>query len=150
MEDLNLYKNLFNENYTDTRKSQLIQKVFENKTKQLLSQKSEAIKMADGGAVEEDKIYTPYEFLYELLPKVYGRNYVVDDKTGEEYNQKIAKDEKELQEYLQLQFEKYGVNSLYKIDNKTLIEEIEIRRRKIISDKSFITETELSTPNTQD
>ena len=35
MEDLNLYQNLYNENYTDARKSELIQKVFENKTKQL-------------------------------------------------------------------------------------------------------------------
>ena len=31
MEDLNLYNNLYNENYTDTRKDEIIQKVFENK-----------------------------------------------------------------------------------------------------------------------
>jgi hypothetical protein len=142
MEDLNLYQNLYNENYTDARKSQLIQKVFENKTKQMLSEKSEAIKMANGGLVE-DKIYTPYEFLHELLPKVYGRPYVVSDEVGKQYNERIEQEQKELDEYLNSKLAEYGVNSLYKIDNKPLIEEIEIRRRKIISDKSFITQSEL-------
>jgi hypothetical protein len=142
MEDLNLYQNLYNENYSDARKSDLIQKVFENKTKQMLSEKSEAMKMANGGLVE-DKIYTPYEFLHELLPKVYGRPYVVSDEVGKQYNQIIEQEQKELDEYVNSVLAKYGVNSLYKIDNKVLIEEIEIRRRKIISDKSFITETEL-------
>ena len=141
MEDLNLYQNLFNENYTDVRKTELIQKVFENKTKAILTEKSETFKMAEGGLV--DKVYTPYEFLYELLPKVYGRPYVVSDEQGKEYNTKIAQDEKELEEYTNSKLEEYGVISLYKIDNKTLIEEIEIRRRKIISDKTFITQTEL-------
>jgi hypothetical protein len=70
MEDLNLYQNLYNENYTDARKSELIQKVFENKTKALVSERSATIKMATGGVVE-DKTYTPYEFLHELLKKVY-------------------------------------------------------------------------------
>jgi hypothetical protein len=142
MEDLNLYKNLYNENYTDARKSDLIQKVFENKTKALLSQRSETIKMATGGVVE-DRIYTPYEFLHELLPIVYDRNYVVTDEVGKQYNERIEQEQKELDEYLNSKLVEYGVNSLYKIDNKILIEEIEIRRRKLISDKSFITETEL-------
>ena len=142
MEDFNLYQNLYNENYTDARKSDLIQKVIENKTKQMLSEKSEAIKMANGGLVE-DKIYTPYEFLHELLPKVYGRPYVVSDEVGKQYNERIEQEQKELDDYLNSKLAEYGVNSLYKIDNKPLIEEIEIRRRKLISDKSFITETEL-------
>jgi hypothetical protein len=143
MEDLNLYQNLYNENYTDVRKNELIQKVFENKTKALLSEKSEVIKMADGGEVE-DRIYTPYEFLHELLPQVYGRPYVVSDLVGKEYTQKIEQEQKELDEYVDSRLAEYGVNSLYKIDNKKLIEEIEIRRRKLISDKSFITESELN------
>lgn len=142
MEDLNLYQNLYNENYTDARKSELIQKVFENKTKSLLSERSETMKMAQGGAVE-DKIYSPYEFLHELLPKVYGRPYVVSDEVGKQYNEQIEKEQNELNEYLDSKLAEYGVSSLYKIDNKELIEEIEIRRRKLISDKSFITETEL-------
>jgi|LakMenEpi03Aug12_release.lakeMendotaPanAssembly.Ray.scaffolds.fasta_scaffold16367_3 hypothetical protein len=142
MEDLNLYKDLYNENYTDARKNDLIQKVFENKTKQMLSERSEAIKMADGGVVE-DKIYTPYEFLHELLPKVYDRDYIVSDEVGKQYNERIEQEQKELDEYVNSQLVKFGVNSLYKIDDKVLIEEIEIRRRKLISDKSFITETEL-------
>lgn len=142
MEDLNLYQNLYNENYTDARKHELIQKVFENKTKALLSEKSEVIKMADGGEVK-DKIYTPYEFLHELLPQVYGRPYVVSDLVGKEYTEKIEQEQKELDEYVNSRLAEYGVNSLYKIDDKVLIEEIEIRRRKLISDKSFITETEL-------
>ena len=142
MEDLNLYQNLYNENYTDARKNDLIQKVFENKTKALLSERSETIKMATGGVVE-DKTYTPYEFLHELLKKVYDRPYVVSDEVGKQYNQRIEQEQKELDEYLNSKLVEYGVNSLYKIDNKPLIEEIEIRRRKLISDKSFITETEL-------
>jgi len=142
MEDLNLYQNLYNENYTDARKSELIQKVFENKTKSLLSERSETIKMAQGGAVE-DKIYSPYEFLHELLPKVYGRPYVVSNEVGKQYNEQIEKDQNELNQYLDSKLAEYGVSSLYKIDNKDLIEEIEIRRRKLISDKSFITESEL-------
>lgn len=142
MEDLNLYQNLYNENYTDARKSNLIQKVFENKTKSLLSERSATIKMAQGGGVD-DRIYSPYEFLHELLPKVYDRPYIVSDEIGKQYNEKIEQDQKELDEYLNSKLAEYGVNSLYKIDNKVLIEEIEIRRRKLISDKSFITESEL-------
>jgi hypothetical protein len=142
MEDLNLYQNLFNENYTDVRKNDLIQKVFENKTKAIISEKSETFKMAKGGQVD-DKVYSPYEFLHELLPKVYGRPYVVSDEVGKEYILRIEKEELELAEYVNSKLEEYGVNSIYKIDNKTLIEEIEIKRRKLISDKTFITETEL-------
>jgi hypothetical protein len=142
MEDLNLYQNLFNENYTDVRKNDLIQKVFENKTKAIISEKSETFKMAEGGQVD-DKVYSPYEFIHELLPKVYGRPYVVSDEVGKEYTARIEKEELELTEYVNSKLEEYGVNSLYKIDNKTLIEEIEIKRRKLISDKTFITETEL-------
>jgi hypothetical protein len=67
-------------------------KVFENKTKSLLSERSETMKMAQGGAVE-DKIYSPYEFLHELLPKVYGRPYVVSDEVGKQYNEQIEKEQ---------------------------------------------------------
>lgn len=144
MEDKSLYNDLYNENYTDVRKNELIQRVFENKTKDLLSEKSDVFKFADGGGVDEgDKIYTPYEFLHTLLPKVYGRPYVVSDSVGKEYNEKIQKEELELEEYVNSILIEKGVSSLYKIGDKSLIEEIEVRRRKIISDKSFITETEL-------
>lgn len=148
MEDKDLYNDLYNENYTDVRKNELIQRVFDNKAKSLLAQKSEAFKFAEGGNVdntsdEEEKIYTPYEFIHTLLPKVYGRPYVVSDEVGKEYEDKIKKDELELEEYTNSKLTEYGVKSLYKINNASLIEEIEIRRRKIISDKSFITESEL-------
>jgi|688.fasta_scaffold03184_35 hypothetical protein len=147
MEDLTLYDNLYNENYTDVRKNELIQRVFQNKSKSLLAGKSQTFKFADGGGVnendEEQKTYTPYEFLHILLPKVYGRDYVVSDEVGMEYNEKIQKDEIELEEYTKTQLEKYNAKSLYKINDNTLVEEIEIRRRKIISDKSFITKSEL-------
>ena len=98
MEDLNLYNNLYNENYTDTRKNEIIQKVFENKIKSMLSDNSETMKMAKGGAVEEDRIYTPYEFLHELLPQVYGRPYVVSDEVGKQYNLQIEKEENSIAE----------------------------------------------------
>ena len=45
MEDKSLYKNLLNENYTDVRKSELIQKVFENKTKAVLAKNSPVFKL---------------------------------------------------------------------------------------------------------
>jgi len=146
MKDLSLYNNLYNENYTDVRKNELIQKVFDNRGKSLLAQKSETFKFAEGGGVgnDEEKIYTPYEFLRELLPTVYGRDYVVSDEVGKKYEEKAEKDQIELDEYVNSKLAEYGVKSLYKIDNKTLIEEIEIRRRKLISDKSFITESELT------
>ena len=143
MEDLNLYNNLLNENYTDARKNDLIQKVFENKTKDLLFQKSEIIKMAKGGEVEQ-KVYTPYEFLHELLPLVYDRPYVVSDAVAKEYNEKNIKDEKELDDYINLKLAEFNVKSIYQIDDKIFIEEVEIRRRKLISEKSFITQSELS------
>lgn len=144
MEDLNLYKNLFNENYTEVRKLDIIQKVFANRAKKLLANKSETFKFAGGGGVEDEhKIYTPYEFMYELLPKVYGRPYVVSDDVGQQYTKEIEEAEIKLEEYINEKLSEYGVSSIYKIDNKTILEEIEIRRRKLISDKAFITETEL-------
>ena len=145
MEDKSLYKNLLNENYTDVRKSELIQKVFENKTKAVLAKNSPVFKFNDGGGVDdEQKTYTPYEFLYELLPKVYGgRPYVVTDEVGLEYDLKNEKEQIELDEYIASKLLEYGVNSIYKTDNKTFIEEVEVRRRKLISDRSFITISEL-------
>jgi hypothetical protein len=145
MEDINLYKNLYNENYTDARKEELIQLVFQNKAKSLLSKKSETFKFANGGGVDKDveRIYTPYEFLHELLPLVYKRPYVVSEQVGLEYDAKIKQDEIELEEFTNSKLIEYGVTSLYKINDIVLVEEIEIRRRKLISDKSFITESEL-------
>ena len=99
--------------------------------------------MAEGGEVEE-KVYTPYEFLHELLPQVYGRPYVVSDKVGIENNQKIAEQEKALDDYINLKLTEFNVKSIYQINDKVFIEEVEIRRRQLISEKSFITDSELS------
>jgi hypothetical protein len=143
MEDLNLYNNLYNENYTDTRKDEIIQKVFENKINSMLSDNSKTIKMAKGGVVKPQKIYTPYEFLHELLPEVYGRPYVVSDEVGKQYNLQIEKEENELQEFVDSKLAEYNTYSIYQLNDKTLIEEIEIKRRKLISDKAFITTSEL-------
>jgi hypothetical protein len=144
MEDKSLYDNLLNENYTDVRKNELIQKVFENKTKALLSDSSKTFKYAEGGGVTEEKTYTPYEFIYDLLPKVYGgRPYVVSDEVGKQYDINNEQEEKSIEEFVKQKLEEHQVNSIYKIDNKSLIQEIEVRRRKLISDKSFITESEL-------
>ncbi len=144
MEDKSLYNNLLNENYTDVRKSELIQKVFENKTKSVLAKNSPVFKFDDGGGVNaEHKTYTPYEFLHELLPKVYGRPYIVSDEVGAEYDEKNEKEQIALDEYISTKLAEYGVNSIYKTNDKTFIEEVEVRRRKLISDKSFITISEL-------
>ena len=88
MKDIQLYKNL-DEIFTDERRSEIIRRVFENKTKTNLSIR----KMKEGGKADESDVYTPYEFLHELLPKVYGRNYVVSDAEAERMTKDIEKEE---------------------------------------------------------
>jgi hypothetical protein len=90
------------------------------------------------------KIYTPYEFIYELLPKVYGRNYVVSDDEAK----KMQKDIDERIEALKIREQSVLLNAVAKsIYDKSVSEtdriEIETERRKIQSDKIFISEMEL-------
>jgi hypothetical protein len=138
MKDLQLYKNL-DELYTDERKSEIIRRVFENKAKTDLSMK----KMAKGGGVDENEIYTPYEFLHELLPQVYGRNYIVSDTEAERMTKAIEKEEAELNAYVLEQLTKYNVSRIYSIDDEKLVTDIEIRRKTIASKKIFVSESEL-------
>ena len=138
MKDLQLYKNL-NEIYTDEKKSEIIRRVFENKAKTDLSMK----KMAKGGGVDSDEIYTPYEFLHELLPQVYGRNYIVSDTEAERMTKAIEKEEAELNAYVLEQLTKYNVSRIYSIDDEKLVTDIEIRRKTLASKKIFVSESEL-------
>ena len=51
---------------------------------------------------------------------------------------KREKEENELQEFVDSKLAEYNTYSIYQLNDKTLIEEIEIKRRKLISDKAFI------------
>ena len=143
MDESNLYSNTENELISDESKSQLIQRVFENRIKSLLADKVENV-FDDGGGVFEKKIYTPYEFIYELLPKVYGRPYVVSD----DEEKQMQKDIDERIEALKIREQSVLLNAVANsIYDKSVSEtdriEIEIERRKIESDKIFISELEL-------
>ena len=143
MEDFNLYRNLENELISDQSKNAIIQKVFENRTKSMLQGKITDF-FPDGGGVGEKKIYTPYEFLYELLPKVYGRDYVVSDAEGKQMQESIdARTEQLNTDERQIlvnanAFTIYSENVSFEDRSR-----IETERRKLESDKIFITESEL-------
>lgn len=143
MDESNLYKNTENEIISDESKSQLIQRVFENRIKSLLADKVENV-FDEGGGVFEKKIYTPYEFIYELLPQVYGRPYVVTD----DEEKQMQKDIDERIEALEMREKSVLTNAIANsIYDKSVSEtdriEIERERRKIQSDKIFIGEMEL-------
>ena len=138
MKDIQLYKNL-DEIFTDERRSEIIRRVFENKTKTNLSIR----KMKEGGKADESDVYTPYEFLHELLPKVYGRNYVVSDAEAERMTKDIEKEEAELNQYVLEQIQKFNVSRIYDISEEQIITDIEVRRKTLASRKIFISESEM-------
>jgi hypothetical protein len=143
MEDFNLYRNLENELVSDQSKNAIIQKVFENRTKSMLQGKITDF-FPDGGGVGVKKIYTPYEFLDELLPEVYGRNYVVSDAEGKQMQEDIDA----RTEQLNADERQVLVNSnAFTIYSESVSFEdrsrIETERKKLESDKIFITESEL-------
>lgn len=143
MEDFNLYRNLENELVSDQSKNAIIQKVFENRTKSMLQGKITDF-FPDGGGVGAKKIYTPYEFLYELLPQVYGRNYVVSDTEGKEMQESIETRTEQLNADERQVVLNSNAFSIY--DENVSTEDrnrIEVERRKLESDKIFITESEL-------
>jgi|688.fasta_scaffold00340_25 hypothetical protein len=137
MKDLKLYNNLVNEDVTAQTKQELINRVFEN------TFRSDFKKMAEGGGVDDSEVYSPYEFLYELMPKVYGRDYVVSDDVAIEMSKKVEEKKKYIDEKVLVELQKEGASSLYELSNEKFIEEIEIERRKINTDKCFISESEL-------
>jgi len=141
MKDLNLYKNL-DEFITGESKSELIKRVFENKTKSMLSN-NKIKKMSDGGETVEKQVYSPYEFLHELLPKVYGRKYVVSDEEGQEMTEIIEAEEKDLNDYILNKISENKVSRIYDLDDKSIVEEIELRRKALESKRAFITESEI-------
>ena len=143
MEDFNLYRNTENELISDETKSQIIQRVFENRAKSLLADKVENV-FDEGGGVFEKKIYTPYEFIYELLPKVYGRPYVVSENEAKQMQKDIDERIEALKIREQSVLLNAVANSIYdKSVSETDRMEIETERRKLESDKIFISEMEL-------
>jgi len=143
MEDFNLYRNLENELVSDQSKNAIIQKVFENRTKSMLQGKITDF-FPDGGGVGVKKIYTPYEFLYELLPEVYGRKYVVSDAEGKEMQESIDARTEQLNADEKQVFVNSNAFTIY--SESVSFEDrsrIETERKKLESDKIFITESEL-------
>ena len=143
MKDINLYNNLENELVTAKSKNSIIQKVFENHTKSILGNKITEF-FDDGGSVNERKIYTPYEFLYELLPKVYGRDYIVSDTEGKKMQENIDSRQKKLKEKEKEILIKSDAKSIFSpLVSIADRDEIVIERRKLQSDNIFVTESEL-------
>lgn len=142
MKDLNLYKNL-DEFVTGESNSELIKRVFENKTKTMLAQKKYA-KMEKGGGVNSTQaVYTPYEFLHELLPQVYGREYIVTDEKAREWDLAIEKEEELLNQFILSKLQEEKVSRIYDLSDESIIENIEFRKRQLNSKKAYISESEL-------
>jgi hypothetical protein len=140
-----------NENVTNISKSKLIQKVFENKTKTLL-RKKELDKFDEGGSVSEkasnpnQDVWTPYEFLHELLPKIYANqgyaHYVVSDDTADRLYSEIETSQIALKEFITNTLTEEGVESIFHLPVDKY-DEIDTRRKAIEAKKIFISESEL-------
>lgn len=142
MKDINLYKNL-DEFVTGESKSELIRKVFENKTKSNLSKKKIKKMETGGGVGTSSEVYSPYEFLYELLPKVYGRDYIVSDDQAEKWDAEVSEQERELNSFIASKLAEANVSRIYDLNDESVIENIEVRKRQIASRKAYISESEL-------
>lgn len=137
----------YNENVTDISKSDLISRVFENKTKTLIDKK-ELARFDKGGATNEDQeVWTPYEFLHELMPTIYGKStgfnrYVVSDKEAEKIYSELSEEQRELDTDLAKALESEGVLGLYELSSE-VFEQFEVRRKTIEGKSTFISESEL-------
>lgn len=131
------------ENVSHETKSNLIKSVFDNFAKKSITKTKS---FADGGSVEKEGDYTPYEYLHELLPKVYKQNgferYVVSDEEGEKINQEIEKNKADLENDIKAKLEEEGADSLYELSADD-IEKFNKRKKNIENQQIFITESEL-------
>jgi len=131
------------ENVTDKSKSDIIRQVFENKTKTLISRKN-LDSFDDGGAVNaKQEVWTPYQFLHELLPKVYGKPYIMPDSDANKLYSEIEDEEKDLQDYISTVLEGEGVATIFQLKSVEKFEEVDRRRKAIEEKKVFISESEL-------
>ncbi len=91
-------------------------------------------------------IYTPYEFLHELLPQVYAQNgnpeYIVKDQRGKEIYLEIEKLENEYADLKKKYLEEEGAQDIYEL-SETKLEELKGVSKVLENKKYFVTESEL-------
>ena len=134
------------EKFTHVSRSQIIRKVFENKAKSIVDKNKMKI-FAEGDEVTARSIYTPYEFLHELLPQVYARangneRYIISDEEGFELQQSIDEAKAKLNTEIQEILEENGADSIYELEPE-VIEELNKKRRDLQNQEIFITDSEL-------
>jgi hypothetical protein len=130
------------ENLSQRNQSDLIRRVFENKTKSLIK-KRELATFDDGGAVNADQeVWTPYEFLHELLPDVYGGRYIVSDKEGEKLQAEVVEKEKAIELLSANLIAEYQVTSVFDLP-LDVYQQISDAEKALESFKKFVTESEL-------
>ncbi len=133
------------ENVSHETKQNLIKGVFENYSINSIK-KSNTTSFNDGGDVDSKKDYTPYEFLHELLPKVYKANgyprYVVSDEEGEKIYQEIDKRRSDFEKDVKAILEENGADTIYELEADK-IEQLNKRKKDIENQEIFITQSEL-------
>lgn len=138
-------KKPYEENVTDLTQSELIKRVFENKAMTDLK-KSQMAEFEEGGDVEgsnpDQEVWTPYEFLHTLLPKVYGKEYVVSDAVADKLYAEIEKEEAKLDEYIAGILAEEGVPTIFQL-NPDVLTKIELQKKGLESKKIFISQSEL-------
>lgn len=135
------YKPAIDENVTDFSNTELIQRVFENKGRSFIAKNSS---YAKGGSTKKGKqeTWSPYEFLHTLLPKVYGKDYVISDNKAEDLNATIRKEENLLNELIDEKLKKHSVETIFQLPIE-VFEDIDTRRKALENKKIFISHKEL-------
>ena len=111
------------ENVSRETRSNLIKSVFENKAKSIVDKRK--VKLYDeGDEVNTNALWTPYEFLHELLPKVYRANgyprYVVSDAEGEEIERGLTEKRLKYKTDVQNALTDNEVTTIYDLEAKVL------------------------------
>lgn len=134
------------EKFTHISRSEIIKKVFENKAKSIVDKNKMKV-FAEGDEVTARSIYTPYEFLHELLPQVYARangneRYIVSDEEGAELQKSIDEAKLKLNTEIEEILEENGADSIYELEPE-VIEDLNKKRRDLENKEIFITDSEL-------
>lgn len=137
------YTPIIDQDLTGKTYSELIQRVFENKSISELNN-NDATVFADGGdtSAPESDMWKPYDFLHTLLKKVYGRDYVVTDAQAAKLNNDIADDESKIQKQIDKELKKYDANNIFELPVE-VFEKIDNQRKALEERKSFISHSEL-------
>ena len=136
---------IVDENVSRETRSNLIKAVFENKAKSIVDKRK--VKLYDeGDEVNTNALWTPYEFLHELLPKVYQRNgyarYVVSDAEGEEIQREIDERRLKYNTDVETALRENEVSSIYDLEADK-IEKLQADRKDIENSEIFITQSEI-------